>query len=591
MRKNWFLSVSALATAGLMASFVFTFGGCRDRKKTAETDESVEKTVDPGEEEKVSDEKKEADLKEKLAQFAPTKIDFDENLLGESERKVVKKLIEAADVMDHLFLIQVDSENPRIREALNADPALKYEAAYFDIMYGIWDRTDNYRPFYTDRERPPGVGYYPVDLTKEEFNNHIKANPGDEEAFKSYFTVIRRTEDSKGLKAVPYSEYYKEHLDKAAELLREAASLTKDKRLARYLNLRAEAFSSNNYRESDMAWMDLGDGILEVVVGPYEVYEDRLFGYKAAFQAFICVRDPVYSKRLQQIAKYRDDLERALPIPDEHKNFKRGDTMPINVVEEIYASGDTRAGVQTLAFVLPNDEVVRQKKGYKIVMLKNIAEAKFNQILLPIAERLLEEDVMEKVSFDAFFTNTLMHEAAHGQGPGTITVERDGKKVETTVNNELKDIYSVIEEAKADMAGLYLTEVMIEKGVLPKELSRSVFASYLAGFFRSVRFGVSGSHGQANLIAFNFIREKGAITYDEETKKFGLDFDNIRDAVRELTTAVLMLQAEGDYEGAKKFVEKYSEMAPEMKEALGRLGGIPVDIKPEFTVLEKMKSW
>lgn len=539
--------------------------------------------------EKSEGREKEDGLKQKLAQFAPTKIDFDESLLGVKDKKVLKKLIEAAKVMDHLFLIQVDERNPEIREKLTNDPSLRDELAYFDIMYGIWDRTDEYKPFYTDRTRPPGVAYYPTDMTKEEFQKHIEKNPGDGEAFKSYFTVIRRKDE--GLKAIPYSDYYKEHLVKAAKLLIEAASLTDDKRLARYLNLRAKAFSTDDYRKSDMAWLDLDDGKLEVVIGPYEVYEDRLFGYKAAFEAFICVRDLVYSKRLQTIAKHKTDMEKALPIPDEHKNFKRGDSLPITVVEEIYTAGDTRAGVQTLAFNLPNDEVVRQKKGYKLVLLKNIAEAKFNQILLPIAKRLVEPEVLELVSFDAFFTNTLMHEAAHGQGPGTITVKRDGKKVETTVNEELKDIYSVIEEAKADMAGLYLTELMIEKGVLPKELSKRVFASYLAGFFRSVRFGVSGAHGRANLVAFNFVKEKGGIIYNEKTKKFGLNFDKVRGAVKDLTATVLMLQAKGDYEGSKRFVEKYAKMAPEMQEALGRLGGIPVDIRPEFTVLEKMKAW
>lgn len=533
--------------------------------------------------------KEEDSLKEKLAKFAPTKIDFNEKLLGEKDRKVVKKLLAAADIMNHLFLIQVDPKNPELRKNLAADPELAEELAYFDIMYGIWDRTAHHKPFYTERKRPAGVSYYPKDMKKEELTAHLKANPKDKEAFTSFFTLIRRKD--KKLVAVPYSEAYKPHLKKAAKLLKEAAALTEDKNLANYLKLRAEAFSSNNYRKSDMAWMDLGDGKLEVVIGPYEVYEDKLFGYKAAFEAFICVRDPVYSKRLQTIAKHKTDMEKALPIPDKHKNFKRGSSLPITVVEEIYTAGDTRAGVQTLAFNLPNDEVVRQKKGYKLVLLKNVAEAKYKQILMPIAKRLVKPEVLKLLTFDSFFTNTLMHEAAHGQGPGTITVEKDGKKVKTTVNAELRDLYSVIEEAKADMTGLYLSEVMIDKGVLPKDLAKRVYASYLAGFFRSVRFGVSEAHGRANLVAFNYLREKGAITYDEKTKKFGLDFSKAKEAVKSLTREVLMLEAKGDYAGSKKFVQKYGKVPPEMKAGLQRLQGIPVDIRPEYTVLEKMKSW
>lgn len=534
---------------------------------------------------------KEETLKAKLAKFAPTKIDFDEKLLGPKDRKVVEKLIAAADIMDRLFLIQVDPKNPEIRKKLAADPELKEELALFDIMYGVWDRTEHDEPFYGDRPKPKGAGYYPSDMTKQELKKHLKENPEDAKAFKSYFTVIRR-KDGK-LVAIPYSEFYKEELEKAAKLLEEAAEITESKPLANYLKLRAKAFRTNDYRKSDMAWMDLGDSKLEVVIGPYEVYEDKLFGYKAAFEAFITVRDPVYSERLQKIAKHKTDMEKALPIPDEHKNFKRGSSLPITVVEEIYTAGDTRAGVQTLAFNLPNDEVVRQKKGYKLVMLKNVAEAKFEKILKPIAKQLMDEKQLALVDFDAFFTNTLMHEAAHGQGPGTITVTRDGKKVKSTVNAELKDIYSVIEEAKADMTGLYLTELMIKKGVLPKELGRKVFASYLAGFFRSVRFGVGEAHGRANLVAFNYLQEKGALAYDPATKKFKIVFEKVKPAVRGIVRKVLMLEATGDYEGSKKFVQKYAKMAPEMKEALERLKrkSIPVDIRPDYTVLEKMKSW
>ncbi len=525
----------------------------------------------------------------KLEQFVPTKLPFDEKLLDETDRKVVAKLVAAADVIDELFLVQVDPDNPKIRARLAADPKLKPVLAYFDIMYGVWDRLDHHKPFWGDRPKPLGASFYPPDMTKKEFEEYLQAHPDQAKAFRSYFTVIRRQGGK--LVAVPYSKAYATYLEKAAGLLREAAALTRDARLKRYLELRAKAFETNDYRESDMAWMDLGDGKLEVVIGPYEVYEDRLFGYKAAFEAFVCLRDPVYSARLQKIAAHKQDMEKALPIPDEHKNFKRGSALPITVVDELYSAGDTRAGVQTLAFNLPNDEVVRQKKGYKLVLLKNVGHAKFDKILMPIARRLLSPDLLKLVTFDAFFTNILMHEAAHGQGPGRITVLQDGKKVTTDVNRALKELYSTIEEAKADIVGLYLTAYLVGKGVLPKELAQSAYASFLAGFFRSIRFGATEAHGRANLVSFNYLRRKGAIVLDPKSGKYRVDFDKIHGAVRDLAHDLLMLEAKGDYEGAKKFIAQYGVFTPELKQAVSRIEGIPVDIRPIFPVKELIPKW
>lgn len=530
-----------------------------------------------------------AAVRAKLAKFVPTTLDFDDKRLDASDKKVVALLVEAAREMDRLFLVQVDGANPKVRAEIAAQPQLKDVLAYFDIMFGPWDRLDHDKPFYGTRKKPLGAGFYPEDMTKAEFDAWIKAHPDQAEAFKSYFTVIRR--QGKKLLAVPFSKAYARYLTKAAKLLREAAAQTKDARLRRYLELRAKAFETNDYRESDMAWMDLGDGKLEVVIGPYEVYEDRLFGYKASFEAFICLRDQVYSARLQKIARHKVDMEKALPIEDRYKNFKRGSSLPITVVDEIFTAGDTKAGVQTLAFNLPNDEIVRQKKGYKLVLLKNVAEAKFKTILMPIASRLMDKDQLGLVTFDSFFMNTLMHETAHGQGPGRIVVIRDGKKVETDVNRELKDLYSTIEEAKADMTGLYLSSYLIGKGVLPKDLADRVYASYLAGFFRAIRFGAGEAHGRANLISFNYLTEKGAIRYDSKTGHFRLDFGKVRGAVKDLVHDLLMLEAKGDYEATKKFVAKYGQMAETLKKGLARLTGIPVDIRPHYAVEDKLAAW
>lgn len=530
----------------------------------------------------------EAVLKRKLANFAPTALDFDHTKLSKRQRQVVKHLVKAAKVMDELFLIQSHPLNLELRKLLDSNARLKTARAYFDVMFGLWDRRDHNKPFFGTLTKPKGAGYYPPDMTKEEFEAHLKKNPHDVKAFKSYFTVITRKKSK--LVAVPYSTYYKRYLVEAARHLRAAAKVSDDKRLQRYLRSRAAAFLSNNYRQSDMDWMDLGNGRLEVVIGPYEVYEDGLFGYKAAFEAFICMRNDKYSQRLQKITKFKKDLEDALPIDAKYRKFKRGGKVPISVVDEIFTAGDTKAGVQTLAFNLPNDEVVRKKKGYKLVLLKNVAEAKFKKILMPIAQRLMDADQIKLVSFDAFFTNTLMHESAHGLGPGMIVVTRDGKTTKTTVNKALKELYSTIEEAKADITGLHLSETMIKLGGLPKSLSRSVFASYLAGFFRSVRFGAE-AHGRANLIAFNYIVERGGIIYNGKTKKFRVDFGKIRPAVRALSHDLLMLQAKGDYAGTRAFIDKYGKLSPVMRDALKRLAGIPVDLRPDYTVVKKMTSW
>lgn len=530
------------------------------------------------------------DIKARIARFAPTKIDFDDKLATADLKPVLKKLIAAAEIMDELFLIQANPDNPKLRAKIAKDPALKDALAYFDIMFGPWDRREHHAPFVGKTKRPKGVGFYPPDMTKKELKEHLKKNPKDKDAFTGYFTVIRRRAD-KTLQAIPYSVYYKTRLAKAAKLLREAAALSKDKRLQKYLRSRAKAFETNDYRQSDMDWMDLGDGAIEVVIGPYEVYEDSLFGYKAAFEAFVNLRDKTYSERLQKIAPHIKWLQSQLPMKPEDKKHGRGGKVPISVVEELFTAGDTKAGVQTLAFNLPNDEVVRKKKGYKLVLLKNVAEAKFAKILLPIAKVMMTPEQLPFVTFDGFFTDTLMHETAHGLGPGMITIQQGGKAVKTDVNKALKDLYSTIEEAKADITGLFCSHLLVDKGVLPKALEKQVYASYLAGFFRSVRFGASEAHGQANLISFNYLLQKGGITFNPKTGKYRVDWKRVRGAVKALAGELLELEARGSYEKAKAFIAKYGKMSAQMQTALARLTAIPVDIRPEYTVLTKMKAW
>jgi hypothetical protein len=328
--------------------------------------------------------------------------------------------------------------------------------------------------------------------------------------------------------------------------------------------------------------MDVEKNIIDVTIGPYEVYEDNLFGYKAAFEAFIAIRHPEDSKKLAGIKRYMQTLENSLPIPDEHKNPNRGSESPVSVVDLVFSGGDTKAGVQTIAFNLPNDEVVREAKGSKKVMLKNISRAKFDKILTPIAAQVLDSKQTEYVVFEAYFNNTLMHEISHGLGPGTIV--KNG--VETTVNRELKELYSFIEEAKADILGLYCTKVLLKEGFLEKGIDTKGYVSFLPGFFRAIRFGSTSAHGKANMMEFNYLREQGAITLDPDTDKFHVNIDKMPGAVETMAKELLMIEALGDYEGAQTFINKYGEPSEDLERLLEKLEKIPVDIEPLFAAEE-----
>jgi hypothetical protein len=524
------------------------------------------------------------DISKRLEQFAPVEIDVAPELITEELRPVLAKLVHAADLMDEIYLSQVSTENPQLRERLAASPEHADALAYFDIMYGPWDRLDHGAPFIGEAPRPPGASFYPADLTSEELRAYIEAHPDQREALTSYFTVIRR--NGEALEAVPYSQVYREQLEAAAQSLREAASLSSDARLTRYLETRAQAFLSDDYYESDIAWMELGDCPIEIVIGPYEVYEDELMGMRASFEAFVTIRDPEASQRLERISELAETLERALPVEERHRNTGRGETRPISVVYVVMTAGDTRAGVQTLAFNLPNDERVREGHGYKLVLLRNVMEAKYNMILLPIAQRLVVEEQLSDLSFDAFLSNTLMHESAHGLGPGTITRE-DG--TETNVNQELRELYSTIEEAKADIVGLFTSQFLIDQGELPRELERQMYATFLAGFFRSVRFGAGEAHGRANMIQFNYLMEHNAIEVDDEGR-YRVNYENVREAVRELARELLTIEGDGDYERAQAFIERYGAVTDQLRAALGQLGDIPVDIRPSYPAADRLRD-
>jgi hypothetical protein len=524
-------------------------------------------------------------LKEQIAKFAPTELKYDKSNLTKREQKVVEKLYYASKIMDELFLDQVYSKNYQLREELKSGntPEHELKLELFTIMFGPFNRLEHDAPFIDTLKKPLGANFYPEYMTKEEFESWIKTNPADEKTFTSEFTVIRRKEGK--LVAIPYSEFWKDKLTEASKLLKEAAEFADNPTLKKYLNSRADAFLSNDYYQSDMDWMDLKDHKIEIVIGPYEVYEDGLFNYKAAFESFLTIEDPVESKKLDVFKNYLRDMEIHLPIPDAHKNFDRGSESPLAVVNEVFTGGDTKSGIQTIAFNLPNDERVRQAKGSKKVLLKNVQEAKYHKILVPIAELVLESEQLKYVTFESFFNHTLMHEMSHGIGPGFIKV--DGR--DTEVKKELKETYSTMEECKADILGMWNNIYMIEKGVFPKTFDKDTYVTFLAGTFRSVRFGINEAHGGGNAIIYNYLLEKGAYEYNSETQKVKVNFEKIGPALKELCTLVVMIQAEGNYHGAKDLIAKYVVNSPSMEALRNKLSALPVDIKPVYEIEEMYK--
>ncbi|HTY40668.1 MAG TPA: hypothetical protein VMH79_02215 [Thermoanaerobaculia bacterium] len=521
------------------------------------------------------------DVPDQLAKLPRTPIDYDRTLLDDRESRVLHELIEASRPLGEIFLLQVSEKNPALRRRLTSEAAHGISGAadalaYFRINAGPWDRLAGNRPFIGSAPKPPGAGFYPADLTKEAFERWVSEHPADRKAFESLFTVIRR--DGRTLVAVPYAREYRNHLEPVVSHLRRAASLTGNASLRRYLEARADALVSDDYYPSDLAWMDL-DSDIEFALGPYEVYEDALFNDKASFEAFVAVRDRKASDALAAYAKHLPDLQRGLPIPDEHKVTSRRFESPIRVVQEAYTAGDARASVQTSAFNLPNDERVRQAKGSKKVLLKNVMEAKFRVSGKPIADRVLDPAQAGSVSFDAYFHHTLFHELAHGLGPGLITTP-DGKKTEARLL--LKDLYSTIEECKADVVGLWtLLQAIDEKWVTAFDADTLAITTG-ALFWRSIRFGVGEAHGGGVAVQWNWFVEKGAVA-PASGGRFRVETSRFREAVKSLAAELLMIEATGDAARARKLLDAYGKMTPEMERVARGLKDIPVDITPVYT--------
>ncbi|WP_240325627.1 dipeptidyl-peptidase 3 family protein [Sphingomonas mesophila] len=510
-----------------------------------------------------------------LAKLARIEMKPDTSYLTAEEREVVNLLIQAAGYMSEIYKRQTTPGYDQLRAELAAknDPALLER---FDAFFGPWDPVADKAPFFGGRPKPAGAGFYPADLTKEEFDRYLAANPGEKEALTSPYTVVKR--QGAKLVAVPYSQEYKQWLEPAAKLLEQAAARTTNASLKKFLTLRAQSFRTDDYFQSELAWMDLKDTPIEVAIGPYEVYTDELYGRKTAFEAFVTLRDPKESQALDVYKSELRGLEQNLPVEDKYKNFQRGFESPIAVADQVHGGGDNVPGVQTVAFNLPNDERVREAKGAKKVILRNVLGAKYERILRPMASLTLVADQAGNVTQRYMFMETLFHELSHSLGPGSIVV--GGRK--TTVDQELKELASGLEEAKADVMGAWNVMAMMDKGILPNAERSQIRATYVAGLFRAMRFGVGEAHGKGAAMQYRYLRDKGGIVWDAGAKRFRVDEARIDGAIRDLVADIVRLQGNGDYNGVKAFLDRWGKLDPEAEAVLATMKDIPTDIRPIY---------
>ncbi|HEX6104091.1 MAG TPA: hypothetical protein VFZ26_00820 [Gemmatimonadales bacterium] len=506
----------------------------------------------------------------KLAQYTPVRLNADLERLSDRERRMIPLLIAAAQEMDTVFWQQVYSARDSLLATI-PDTALR---RYVLLNYGPWDRLDGNRPFVPGvGPRPPGAEFYPQDITTEEIERAASASPALGRALRSPYTMVRR--DSSGaLTAVPYHEAFAAPSRRAAARLREAAALADDAGLQRYLELRARALETDDYQPSDLAWLDMKTNTLDVVIGPIETYDDALLGLKAAHEAYVLVKDREWSERLARYASFLPGLQRGLPVPEAYKREKPGTDSDLNAYDVVYYTGQSNAGSKTIAINLPNDEEVQLRKGTRRLQLKNAMRAKFDKILVPIARELIVEEQQGSIDFDAFFANVMFHEVAHGLG---IKNTVDGKG---TVRNALKEQAGALEEGKADVLGLYMITRLHQQGELEDTELADHYVTFLAGIFRSIRFGASSAHGRANAAQFSFFQERGAFTRDSAGGRYRVDLPRMREAVDAMAERILRFQGDGDYDGVTRFMAERAAVSPALQGDLDRLKdlGIPVDI-------------
>ncbi|PHR65795.1 MAG: Zn-dependent hydrolase [Idiomarina sp.] len=505
-----------------------------------------------------------ADAKSRLDIYYPMDLTADLSHLSERQRHVVELLIEASEIMDDLFWQQAYGASASSLLNRISNENVKNFAA---INYGPWDRLNNDKPFLTGfGEKPAGANFYPSNMTKEEFEQ------AEFEGKIDLYTLVRRNDQGE-LYAVPYNEAYRTQLEKAAGLLREAAEFAEDEGFKNYLTMRADAFLSNEYQPSDFAWMDMTNNAIDVVIGPIESYEDQLYGYRAAFESYVLIKDLEWSEKLAVYAQYLPELQQNLPVPAEYKAEVPGAGAQLNAYDVVYYAGHSNAGSKTIAINLPNDEEVQLQKGTRRLQLKNAMRAKFDAIMLPIADELIVPEQRQHITFDAFFANTMFHEVAHGLGIKNL-VGQSG-----TVREALKEHASALEEGKADILGLYMVTQLLEAGVITEGVLEDYYTTFLAGIFRSVRFGASSAHGKANMIRFNYFEQAGAFSRNEQGQ-YSVNMDAMRAAMNSLSEKILTLQGDGDYQGVGELFDTMGNISPQLQADLDRLSAadIPVDI-------------
>jgi hypothetical protein len=510
-----------------------------------------------------------AELNRMIHRFAPAELRADTTQLAPGDRQALAKLLEAARVLDGIFITQLWSGNAALKARLEKDtsPLGRARLHYFELNKGPWSDLDNHEAFLPDAppKKPAGANFYPNDMTRDEFETWVFKLPKDQqEEARGFFTVIRRGADRK-LQIVPYNKEYAAPLLQASRLLEEAAGLTSNESLKTFLRLRAKAFLSNDYYESDVAWMKL-DAPIDITIGPYETYNDELFGYKAAFESYVTLRDDRETAKLKTFADHIQEIENNLPEDPKYRNPKIGALAPIRVVNEMLATGDGAHGVRTAAFNLPNDERIVRAMGSKRVMLKNVQEAKFSKTLEPIAKRVLSSADQRDLSFDWFFSHILAHEMTHGIGP------------QDSVRQSLKELHSAIEEAKADVTGLFMLQYFFDHKLMPAS-ERQLYTTFLASSFRTLRFGVHEAHGKGMALQFNYLTDKGAFVAKPDGT-YAVDFVKIKGAVRDLVHDLLTIEATGDYARAKKMLDELGVLRPAMAQTLAKLTDIPTDIEP-----------
>ena len=497
--------------------------------------------------------------------YADFELTADLSHLSDNQKKMIALLIDASQIMDDLFWRQSFGDNYEEWLDSIADDRTR---RFAELNYGPWDALDDEKPFMDGFwSKPLGAQLYPEDMSKEEFEEAYLPGKAD------LYSFVRR-DQAGALKLVPYHVEYAEELAAAARLLREAAMLAESPNFANYLKLRAAALISDDFQLSDSYWMDVKDNEIDVVIGPIETYLDRLYGYRAAYEAYVLIKDLEWSDRLSRFAAFLPQLQDGLPVPDEYKWESPGTNADLNAYDVVYYAGHSNAGSKTIAINLPNDEQVQLEKGSRRLQLKNAMEAKYVKILEPIADVLIAEDQRKHITFDAFFSNTMFHEVAHGLG---IKNTIDGK---TTVSLALQDLASSMEEGKADILGLYMITELLEAGELGDADLRDFYVTFMAGIFRSIRFGAASAHGRANMVRFNFFLDEGAFVRDPETGRYSVDFDRMGAAIANLSRVLLTLQGDGDYDGAKKLIETKGIITPQLQADLDRLtqASIPVDI-------------